>query len=170
MGSRAVHGPEFAFAAYGLALHITGDSESALASVELAAERPAPTEAEFFRTVRREARAQRAAAPDPATLPRPSALSCVSLPDWEVLERVAYRGMTVTEAAAAVGIDRGEALRRLQRGLVAAGDCLAREREPGDDPQPAGLDLLGVDPAAHALDDPARDRQPEAAAVDVRRL
>ena len=59
----------------------------------------------------------------------------MSYPEWAVLERVALRGMTVTEAAAALGIDRGEALRLLHRGMLAAGGCLSGERQAGDDAQ-----------------------------------
>ena len=89
--------------------------------------------------------------------------------EWAVLERVALRGMSVTEAADALGIERREALRLLHRGMLAAGGCLSGERQAGDDAQAVGLDVLGVDLAAGGLDDPARDRQPEPAAVLERR-
>ena len=92
-------------------------------------------------------------------------LPSVAIGDWEVLERVALRGMRVGEVAEAVGIDRREALLRLHRGLAAFRTGSAGEREPGDDPDAAARSGLGGDLAAGRFDDLARDRQPEPAAV-----
>jgi hypothetical protein len=164
MTSQNGRSPELAVAAYRLAFGITGDEGHAVASLDAAARRSSDASDRFLDVVRDEARARRVHAPDPATAPRPTALAHVSLPDWAVLERVALRGMMVTEAAEAVGIDRREALRRLQRGLVATRDCLL-EREASDDPQAVRRDVLGPDHAAGSLDDAARDRQAEPAAL-----
>ena len=165
MKAPAVRSTELAFAAYGLALRITRDEEEALATIDSVARlSPEATGAVFLRRVRRAARFRRAV-PDPVTAPRPQALSDVSYPEWGVLERVALRGMTVTEAAAALSIERGEALRLLHRGMVAAGGCLSRERQPGDDAQAVGLDVLGGDLASGRGHDPAGDREPEPAAA-----
>src|SRR5262245_23230021 len=164
MGASAVRSSELAFAAYGLALRITQDEEQAVATLESVTRlAPEVDGAVFLRRVRRAARFRRAAAPEPATAPRPQALSDVSYPEWGVLERVALRGMTVTEAAAALGIERGEALRLLHRGMLAAGGCLSGGREARGDAQAVGLDVLGGDLAAGGLHDPAPDRQSEAA-------
>src|SRR5262249_20301697 len=97
------------------------------------------------------------------TAPRPAALAEVSYADWAVLERVAYRGMSVTEAAEAVGIERREALARLRRGLASAGSALRQSRQAGDHPRAARLERLGGDLAAGGGGDPARDREPETA-------
>jgi hypothetical protein len=164
MKATAVRSSELAFAAYGVALRITRDEERAVASVESAG--PAPggaTAAAFLHRVRRAARLRRVAPPAAATEPRPPALANVSYREWAVLERVALRGMSVTEAAAAIGIDRREALRLLHCGMLAAGDSLSGERQAGHDPQAVGLDVLGADLAAGGLDDPSRDRQAQSA-------
>src|SRR5262249_44571844 len=142
MKAPAVRSSELAFAAYGLALRITQDEEQALSTLESVTRlSPDATGAVFLRRVRRAARFRRPGPPDPATAPRPQALSDVSYPEWGVLERVALRGMTVTEAAAALGIERGEALRRLHGGMLAAGGCLSGNRQVRDDPQTMGLDV-----------------------------
>jgi hypothetical protein len=156
--------PELAFAAYGVARRITGAEEHAIASLEAAAVRPPEPAAAFLWAVREEARRRRVRPHDTATAPRPSWLAQVSLPDWAVLERVALRGMLVSEAAEAVGIDRRETLQRLQRGLVAVRDCLA-ERQPGDDAQSTRHDVLGLDLSTRGLDDAASDRQAQPAAA-----
>src|SRR5262245_51310927 len=172
MRATAVRSSELAFAAYGLALRITRDEQKALASLETATLlSPDATGAAFLRRVRNAARLRRVA-PDPATAPRPPALAGVALPEWTVLERVAHRGMSVTEAAEALGIERCEALRLLDRGLRAAGDCLggkSGEGQPGGDAQAVRRDVLGLDLAAGGLDDPTRDRKPEPAPVFERR-
>jgi hypothetical protein len=164
MKAPAVRSSELAFAAYGLALRITRDEEQALATLDSVARlSPEATGAVFLRRVRRAARYRRVA-PDPATAPRPPALSDVSYPEWGVLERVALRGMSVTEAAAALGIERSEALRLLHRGMLAAGGCLGHG-EAGGDAQAVGLDVLGGDLASGGVHDPAGDREPEPAAA-----
>src|SRR5439155_24623802 len=115
--------------------------------------------------VREEARPHRAAAPDPATALRPPRLSSIPIGDWAVLERVALRGMSVTEAADALGIDRRETLLRLHRGLVAARGCLLGDRHAPDDADAVRLEGLGGDRAAGGLDDSTCDRQAEAGAA-----
>jgi hypothetical protein len=150
-------------AGYGLALRVTGEPERAAAAVEAADPLSGRGDAEFLRAVRREARALRPDVPwDPETVARPAQLNSLPIADWAVLERVALRGMTVDEAAAAVGIDRREALLRLHRGLVTAG---RRLRQAGDDTDAVRLDGLGGDLAAGGLDDAAGNGQPQAAPV-----
>jgi hypothetical protein len=159
-----LQGPDadaLATAAYGLALRITGDETRAVESVEAALGRRRPssaTPAVFLGAVRAEARTRRAANPDPFTAPRPQRLACVPIDEWAVLERIALRGMSVTEAAEAVGMDRREALLRLHRGLVAAGSGLRGEREASDEPRATGLHRLDRDLAACGLHDATRDR------------
>jgi hypothetical protein len=150
-----------AAAAYGLALRITRDEERAVESVDAALERRRPsleTPAVLLGAVRAEARARRARRADPATAPRPQWLASVPIADWAVLERVALRGMSVTEAAEAVEIDRGEALLRLHRGLVAARSGLLGRRQASDEPRAVGRHRLDRELAACGLDDASRDR------------
>jgi hypothetical protein len=151
-----------AAAAYGLALRVAGDTEAAVASVEAASQRRPPTTGAFVRTVREEARARRTTSAGAAASPR---LPCVAADDWDVLERVALRGMLVSEAAEAVGIERREALLRLHRGLLAAGRELLGGRQTGEDPDASRGRGLGGDLAAGGLHDPARDRQAQPAPV-----
>jgi len=134
MGGPGVRSPEFALAAYGLALRITRDEDQAVAALESVTRlAPGVEGAAFLRRVRRAARLRRTAAPGPAAAPRPRALSDVSSPEWGVLEGVALRGMTVTEAAAALGVERRDALRLLHRGMVTARGCLSGGRHAGGD-------------------------------------
>jgi hypothetical protein len=149
-----------ATAAYGLALRITRDEERAVESVDAALKRPRASEtpAVFLGAVRSEARARRAGSADPATAARPQRLASIPIAEWAVLERVALRGMSVTEAAEAVGIDRREALLRLHHGLVAARAGLLGERKASDEPRAVGRHRLDRDLAACGLDDAARDR------------
>jgi hypothetical protein len=154
-----------AAAAYGLALRVTGDRERAVESVDSALARLEDGQVAFLNAVREQARPRRTAAPDPATAPRPPRLSSIPIADWAVLERVALRGMSVTEAADAVGIDRRETLLRLHRGLVAARGCLLDDRQAPDDADAVRLEGLGRDGAAGRLDDSTRDRQAEAGAA-----
>ena len=156
---------ELAFAAFGLASRITGDGDRAIASIDAARRQGIVTDAEFLRAVRLEARERRAPVVAPGTAPRPAVLAEVSYADWAVLERVAYRGMSVTEAADAVGVERREALARLRRGLAAAGASLRQSRQAGDHPETPGLERLGGDLAAGGIGDPAGDGQPEAASL-----
>src|SRR5262245_34160936 len=132
MQAPAVRSTELAYAAYGVALRITQDADRALASMNAAAPgTPGDSAAAFLRRVRHAARLRRGTAPDPATAPRPPAFADVAYAEWSVLERVALRGMSITEAGAAVGVDRREALRRLHRGMLAAGGCLSGSRRAG---------------------------------------
>jgi hypothetical protein len=153
-------------AAYGLALRISGSEERAAESVETVSLRPSSSAAAFLADVRREARARRVdMLPDPATAPPPPALHGLPPDDWAVVERVALRGLSLTEAAAALGIERREALLRLNRGMVAARRRLLDEGQSRDDAQAVRLDVLGGDLPAGGLDDAARDRQAEPAAA-----
>jgi hypothetical protein len=149
-------------AAYCLALRVAGNKAAAAASVEAAFQAGPATRGAFVRAVREEARARRAH--DVPPCPQPPGVAAA---EWDVLEHVALRGARLTEAADALGLDRREALLRLHAGLVAAGRALrvGDEREPRDDPRPAARPRLGRDLAAGGLHDPARDRQPEAAAA-----
>ena len=132
---------------------------------------PGDSAAAFLRARATAARARRTAAPDPATAAAAAgARRRARYAEWAVLERVALRGMTLTEAAAALGIDRREALYACSTAAASPRAAASRgERQAGDDAQPVGLDVLGVDLAAGGLDDAARDREPEPAAVLERR-
>jgi len=152
-------------AAYGLALRITRDEQRATATVESALGRLDDGPVAFLNAVRDEGRLRRTGAPDPLTAPRPAHLSAVQFADWAVLERVALRGLSVTEAADALGIERREVLLRLQRGLVAAGRCLGNRGQVGDDAHALRLDRLDGDRAAGGLDDSPGDREAEAGAA-----
>jgi hypothetical protein len=159
--SRSSDAAPLATAAYGLALRITRDEARAVESVDAALERrrpPLETPAVFLGAVRSEARARRAGGADPATPARPQRLAFMPIAEWEVVERVALRGMSVTEAAEAVEIDRREALLRLHRGLVVARAGLLGERKASDEPRAVGRHRLDRDLAACGLDDAARDR------------
>jgi len=154
-----------AFHAFGLAVLITGDDDRAIASLD-AASRTGAVGTGYLAAVRREARARRAPVADPELLPRPAALAEVSFGDWAVLERVAFRGMTIGEAAVAVGIEKRDALRRLQRALTTAGRCLGSDWQARGDTEAAGSASLGADVAAGRAGDPARDGEAEPAALD----
>src|SRR4051794_25303931 len=97
-------------AAYGLALRITGARELAVDSVVCAAPRAASGRPALFQAVRGAARERRPAVATTPPVARPASLAAVAAADWAVLERVALRGMSVTEAAESFGIDRREAL------------------------------------------------------------
>jgi predicted DNA-binding protein (UPF0251 family) len=153
-------------AAYGLALRATGDEQHARASVEAAAQAGADCPVTFLSAVRREARARRTTLPlDPATAARPSQLADMPIGDWEVLERVALRGLTLAEAAAALGLDRREVLLRLNRAMQTARRCLVDGGHVRDDADPVRLDRLRGDPTAGRLDDAPRNREAETAAA-----
>jgi hypothetical protein len=150
-----------AAAAYGLAFRITGDETRAVESLEAAMERRRPSStlpAAFLNRVRTEARSRRSSVPDPETAPRPQRLAFLPVGEWAVVERIVLRGMSVTETAEALELDRRDVLLRLQRGLAAAGSALLGKREARDEPDAAGLRRLGRDLAACGVDDPARDR------------
>ena len=143
MTAPAVRSPELAFAAYGLALRITRDEEQALATLEsVSRHSPEADGAVFLRRVRRAARYRRAASPDPATAPQAAgARPTCRTRSGGCSSASRCAGMTVTEAAAALGIDRREALRLLHRGLLAAGGCLAgRAGRRATTRRPLGLD------------------------------
>jgi hypothetical protein len=154
---------KLAFAAFGLASRITGDEDRAIASIDAARRQCVGTDAEFLRAVRLEARERRPPVVAPETAPRPAALAEVSYADWAVLDRVAYRGMSVSEAAEAVGIERREALARLRRGLAAAGTALRHGRQAGHHPEAARGERLGGDLTAGGIGDPAGDGEAETA-------
>jgi hypothetical protein len=152
-------------AAYGLALRITGNEQRAAASVETAVDPHREGRVAFLGAVRNAARARRAQVPDRATAARPPRLNGIPVGDWAVVERIALRGMTVTEVAETLGLDRRETLLRLHRGLVASRSCLLGEGQPRDDADAPRLQLLDGEVAAGRLDDAAGDRQPEAGAA-----
>lgn len=153
--------PELAIAAFNLALAATGDGESALDSLRAVAQRPSEPAHAFLQAVRDEGRRRRSEPPAASTAARPLGLDHISPLDWAVLERVAFRGMSASEAAAAVGIERPEALRRLRDGLIAHRDH-AHGKKRGDAEAPARK-VLRTDLAVRSIDDPARDRQAEPA-------
>lgn len=152
-------------AAFGLARRIAGSDETACRSVEAAVGLPWRRPADLLRATRAEARARRTSDASPAHVPRPDRLRSVSPDAWATLERVALRGMTVTEAASDQALDRREVLLRLREGLIASREALLDgEWDSRDDADAARHDGLRGDRAAVALGDPSRDREAEAAA------
>ena len=149
-------------AAYGLAVRITADERSAgdaLVAVGYPASRVG-----YLNAVRRAARARRQHPRDDVpSLSRPDRMRDVDVADWEVVERVALRGMSLSEVAQVLEIDRREALLRLNRGMRAARDRLVG-RQPSDDPNPTRVDRLGVDAPVRRLRDAAHDGESEPAA------
>ena len=155
-------------AGFSLALRITGDEDRALASVFSAARNAVGDRSALIRTVRVEARARRSSAPPDTPVERPASFAGVAPDDWHVLERIALRGMSATEAAASLGLERGEVLSRLQRGLLAARACLAAsKRQLCDDARAVRRDGLRGDRASGVRDDPVRNRQAETAAAPL---
>lgn len=148
-------------AAYVLAYRITGSQERAEQSVEAAAASAGLEPAALVRAARTEARRRRPAPPS-APVPRPEQLHAIAAADWDILERVALRGMTLTEAAGDAGFDRREALSRLNRAMAAARAALGGG-DPRDQAQPVRIDGLDRKLPAGRLDDAARDGEPEPA-------
>ena len=148
-------------AAYGLALRITGDRDRATDSVVSAFMRTRESNPALIRAVRAEARSRRPEVEASPPVERPARFAAVAADDWDVLERVALRGMDATEASRSLGLDRSETLLRLRRGLVAVRDL--RERQARDHADAPALDRLGRDHPAGVRDDAPGDRQPEAA-------
>src|SRR4051794_486704 len=107
MKASAVRSSELAFAAYGLALRITRDEEAAVATLDSVARLAPDADGAGFLPGCAGRRAS-AAWLRPSLRPRrvrrrpPGS----RMRSWGILERVALRGLTVTEAAAAVGIER----------------------------------------------------------------
>lgn len=162
MTARAL--PPDLLAAFGLARRITGNDEAACASVEAAVAAPWRGPHDLLARSRDEARARRPGALPAAVTPRPPELGHLSSALWETVERVALRGMTVSEAAADLGLERREVVLRLRGGLLAARDVLVTcERERDHEADAAWGNRLGDDRAAGPLGDASRDRQPEAA-------
>ena len=150
-------------AAYGLALRMTGSAAVAEEAVVRAVRVGGLETAPLVQAVRTEARLL-PGRPQRVEVSRPAAFHAVALGDWEVVERVALRGLSITDAAEDTGLSRADAIMRLQRGMRAARDCVRGGNAPGDaEPPPAGA--LGRDGAAGRLDDAARDRQAEAASL-----
>ena len=151
-------------AAFSLARRITGSDETACRSVEAAVRRPWQRPAELLGATRSEARARRTSDTCGDAVPRPDRLRSIPPDAWATLERVALRGMTVTEAAADQAVDRREVLLRLREGLVAAREVLLDgERDARDDTDAMWGEGLRRDRAAGALGDASRDGEPEAA-------
>ena len=155
-------------AGFSLALRITGDEDGALTSVVSAARNAVGDRAALIRAVRTEARARRRSVAPDTTVERPASFAGVAPDDWQVLERVALRGMSATEAAASLGLERHEVLSRLQRGLLAARACLAAsKRQLCDDARAVGRDGLRGDRAAGVRHDPVCNRQAETTAAPL---
>ena len=141
-------------AAYGIALRMTGSVAAAEEAVARAARGSDLAPGSLVRAVRREAR----------LLPgRPEPVG-VALGDWELVERVALRGMTLTEAAVDAGLSRSDAIVRLQRGMRAACACTERGQAAGDT-QATAARALCRDRSSGRLDDPTGDRQAQAASL-----
>lgn len=152
---------EATFASYGLALRVTGDPGVAMTAVAGAA-RVATDPGTLVRLSRRAARRKRQDAIAP--MPRPPLLAAVDDGQWAVVERIALRAMTVSEAAADLGLGKTEVLALLRSGLAAAGGMLRGEGQLDDHPKATRVDLVERHHPTRRLDDSAHDRQPQAAA------
>jgi len=160
MGSlSAAHDISPALAAFALARRITGSEASALACVEAAAAQGN----DLVRGAIVEARRRRGTHRPPA-VPRPAGLSEVRSDDWLVVERVVLGGATLGEAAAELGLAPAAAAVRLRDGLRAVRAGLSVGRQAHEEAHAAAVDGLGADRPGHALHDPPRDREPQAAA------
>ena len=148
-------------AAFGLAYRMTGSRTSAEEAVIRAASRGELDTTSLVHATRQEARAL-PGQPVAEAVARPEAYHEVALGDWEIVERVALRGMSVTEAGVDAGVSRADAMLRLQRGMRAARVAL-EERQARYDAETPAAGALGGDGAAGGLDDPLGDRQAEAA-------
>ena len=143
-------------AAYGLASRMTNSRAAAEEAVSRAARRSGLEQTPLVRATRAEARGL-GGRPQPASVPRPMAFHDVALGGWAVLERIALRGMTISEAAAELGVSRPEVIVRLQCGMRAARGCI-EQGEVGDDAQATTRAApLGRDRATRGPDDPARN-------------
>jgi hypothetical protein len=152
-------------AAYRLAVRITASEERAVETLESVPFRPSQSPVDYLNALRRQALDRRPPIPpETETSELPQGLETLSLSDWAVVERVALRGMSLTQVAEVLELDRGEALLRLNRGMHVARTALVGGKR-GDDADSAGLDRLGDDLAASRLDDAPRDRQAEPAAA-----
>lgn len=150
-------------AAFGLAVRMTGSRTDAAAIVAHSAAAVGVEPAPLVQAVRRAARLV-PRRPDPVAVQRPGDLHEIALGDWAVVERVALRGMTISEAASDTGLPRSEVALRLRRGMIAARDALG-SRQAADHAQAARLAALGGDLPAGALDDPPRHREAEPASL-----
>lgn len=148
-------------AAYGLAVRITADEDQAADVLLQVPFRPsAPTG--YLNAVRRAARTVRPSRGASDAAQRPARLSTISPGDWDVVERIALRGLTVTEVAQLLELDRREVVLRLNRGLAGARAGLLGG-QTGDDPHAARVQRLDGDGAARSLRDATRNRQTETA-------
>lgn len=152
---------EATFASYGLALRVTGDTRVAMAAVAGAA-RVATDPGTLVRLSRRAARRMRQDAI--AQVQRPVALAALDDRQWAVVERIALRAMTVSEAAEELGLGKLEVLALLRGGLAAAGGMLRGEGQLDDHPEAPRVGIVKRHLAARCLDDAPHDRQPKAAA------
>ena len=150
-------------AAYGIALRMTGSVAAAEEAVARAARGSDLAPGSLVRAVRREARLL-PGRPEPVGVARPASFHGVALGDWELVERVALRGMTLTEAAVDAGLSRSDAIVRLQRGMRAACACTERGQAAGDT-QATAARALCRDRSSGRLDDPTGDRQAQAASL-----
>ncbi len=145
MSSGRVHAQDGITAAFGLAVRMTGSRADAAAIVERSAAAVGVEPGPLVQTVRRAARLVPRRS-DPISVERPGDLHEIALGDWAVVERVALRGMTISEAASDTGLPRSEVALRLRRGMIAARDAFG-SRQAADHPQPARLAALGGDAA-----------------------
>src|SRR5262245_56992061 len=98
MGGRRTF-DETVTAAYGLAHRMTGSAACAAEAVVRAARVGGLETAPLVQAVRTEARAL-PGRPVATPVARPEPFHDVAVRDWEIVERVALRGMTLSEAAA----------------------------------------------------------------------
>jgi hypothetical protein len=150
-------------AAYALAWRMTGSHDAAAEAVVRAARVGGLETAPLVHAVRAEAKALRGR-PVEVGVARPDAFHGVAVGDWEIVERVALRGMSVSEAAADARVSRADAMMRLQRGMRAARACIDDRHAPRH-AEAASTRALGEDRTAGRLHDPACDREPEAASL-----
>lgn len=128
-------------AAYGLAVRMTGSELVAEEIVVRSARRVGTDHVALVRAVRADAR-DFGTEPSRMAVTRPDRFQAVSAGDWEIVERVALRGMTLTDAAEDAGLSRSEAIVRLQRGMR-AGRASLEGRHATDHAQPATVGALG---------------------------
>ena len=134
-GARGTGFPAGIRAAFGLAYRVTGSHASAEEAVTRAASRGELDPTSLVHATRQEARAL-PGQPVAEAVARPDAYHEVALGDWEIVERVALRGMSVTDAAADAGVARPDAMLRLQRGMRVARSAL-EQRQARCDPKTA---------------------------------
>jgi DNA-directed RNA polymerase specialized sigma24 family protein len=136
-------------AAFSLARRICGDDAGAAAAVEQAfagcgESDDATGDGLVLRRVRQLARAQRRRGPDaPAALDvPPAALAALPATQWHVLDLVALRGASVSEAATHLQLPEATVLAHLHAGLQGTSALLSGRRQPDDHAEPPRFALL----------------------------